>query len=59
MRAIDADVLKEKIKEEIADVPPIEFNKDYYCGIKQGLKLAETLIDNAPTVEERAKGGAE
>ena len=47
---ISRDILKEQIQKEIADVPPIEFNKEYHCGVKQGLKLAAAIIDNALTV---------
>lgn len=53
MRLIDADALKDVLKTELANVPQPDTDADYYVGVRQGLKLAETIINNAPTVEER------
>lgn len=52
MRLIDADALKEQIKTELANVPQPDTDADYYIGVKQGLKFADAIIDNAPTVTE-------
>lgn len=52
MRLIDAEALKDVLKTELANVPQPDTDADYYVGVRQGLKLAETIINNAPTVEE-------
>lgn len=48
---ISREALKDVLKTELANVPQPDTDADYYIGVKQGLKLAETIIDNAPTVD--------
>ena len=47
---ISRSELKKAMQTEIANVPQPDTDADYYVGVKQGLKLAETLINNASTV---------
>lgn len=48
---ISRKVLIDTLKTEFANVPQPDTDADYYVGVKQGLKLAETIIDNASTAE--------
>jgi hypothetical protein len=47
---ISRNALKEAMQTEITNVPQPDTDADYYVGVKQGLKLAETMIENAPAV---------
>ena len=47
---ISRDALIDVLKTELASVPQPDTDADYYVGVNQGLKLAETIIDNAPSV---------
>ena len=47
---ISREALKDALKTELAGVPRPDTDEDYYIGVKQGLKLAETIIDNASSV---------
>lgn len=53
---ISREALMQVLKTELANVPQPDTDADYYIGVKQGLKLAETIINNAPTVDERPQG---
>lgn len=46
---ISRSALLKALKTEIENIQPLS-DTNYYVGVKQGLKLAETVIDNAPTV---------
>ena len=48
---ISRKVLIDALKTELANVPQPDTDADYYIGVKQGLKLAEAIIDNATPVE--------
>lgn len=62
---ISRSALKEQIKTELANVPQPDTDAYYYIGVKQGLKFADAIINNAPTVTpekalmNKLKGGAE
>ena len=47
---ISRNALLKALKTEIENIQPLS-DTNYYVGVKQGLKLAETVIDNALTVE--------
>lgn len=50
---ISRKMLKEALQSEISNVPSPDSEQDYYVGVKQGLKLADAVIDNAPIVDTR------
>lgn len=47
---ISREELKKALQSELNNIQPLS-DTNYYVGVKQGLKFAETVIDNAPTVE--------